>query len=363
MTPLATLLFAHLFLSPSPVDTGDLFPFSDPVTELVGFKDARGRVRFPARFHNAFTGGQVLRDVVPAIDTGTPFFLRRDGGRFGFDSAFLDGENMPYCMREGHIQFQDPTTRRMGFFDAQWHVAIPALYLFAGPFRGGYSQVIREGRQVCAHGKPRDSAVLGEHCYWSGNVILIDRTGKVVVDTFALPMDFAPDWLSARIVDAESDTSRRTWKTTDGRFLSIASTERSFQAWLEANLPRLAQQGPGKLDFFPSLQVDPRAGWKPGATRRNDDTLKEVASIDGFRKANHQKLSALFQSIPPTGSRQAKLPATVMPFEERIGAVDLCREYDARRNPVMELSWIAQGRSRTARFVRWEDSWRILDLE
>lgn len=363
MTPLATLLFAHLFLSPSPVDTGDLFPFTNPATELVGFKDARGRVRFPARFHNSYTGGQVLREVVPAIDTGAPFYLRRDGHRFGFDSVFLDGENMPSCLREGHIQFQDPTTRRMGLFDARGHVAIPALYLFAGPLRGGYSQVIREGRQVCAHGKPRDSAVLGEHCIWSGNVILIDRTGKVVVDTFALPMGFSPDWSSARIVDAEADTSRRTWKTNDGRFLSIASTERSFQAWLEANLPRLAQQGPGKSDFFPSLQFDPRADWKSRASKRTEDTLREATSLDGFLKTNRQKLSVLFRSIPPTGSRQAKLPATFIPFEERIGAVDLCREYESRRNPVMELSWAAAGRTRTIRFVRWEESWRILDLE
>ncbi|MBK8801123.1 MAG: hypothetical protein IPN71_03530 [Fibrobacteres bacterium] len=363
MTPIATLLFAHLFLSPSPVDTGDLYPFSNPVTELVGFKDARGRVRFPARFHNAFTGGQVLREVVPAIDTGAPFFLRRDGGRFGFDSAFLDGENMPYCMREGHIQFQDPATRRMGFFDARGRVGIPALYLSAGSFHGGYSRVIREGRQVCAHGKPRDSAVLGEHCYWSGNVILIDLTGKVVVDTFGLPMGFSPDWTSATIVDAEADTSRRTWKTIDGRILSIASTEHSFQAWLEANLPRLAQQGPGKPDFFPSLRFDPRMGWKAKTSKRTDDTLREVASLDGFLKTNLQELAMLFQSIPSTGSRQAKLPASFIPFEERIGAVDLCREYESRRNPVMELSWAAAGRTRTIRFVRWDDSWRILDLE
>lgn len=363
MISLTTAFLSTALASPSSRDTGDLFPFSDSVTELVGFKDARGRVKIRPRYHNSITTEQVLREVVPAIDTGAPFYLRRDGRRFGLDSVAIDMGNMPPCLREGRISFWDPATRRIGFFDPQGKVVVPAIHRSALDFLGGYSLVLPEGRQVCYNDKPRDPAKPCEYWNWQGDWNLIDQAGNVVVDTFALPMGFSPDWFSARIVDAEADTSRRTWKTRDGRFLSIPSTERSFLAWLEANLPRLKQTDPGKPDLFPSLRIDPRAGWKSRTSKRTEDTLREVASLDGFLKTNRQELSALFQSIPPTGSRQAKLPATVMPFEERIGAVDLCREYDSRRNPVMELSWAAAGRTRTIRFVRWEESWRILDLE
>lgn len=56
------------------------------------------------------------------------------------------------CESEGSILFQDSASQRYGFFDSTGHILIPARFMDAGSFHGGYAVVLPEGKRLCGDG-------------------------------------------------------------------------------------------------------------------------------------------------------------------------------------------------------------------
>lgn len=135
--------------------------------ELVGFKDAQGKVVVPPRFQVAqeFTAGGMAcgadKDGWVCIDGNGTTLLRP----FVFD-------NGPDEFSEGLARFVDG--EKIGFFDATGSKKIPARYSFARPFAGE--------RAAFCDGCTRRCEAGGEHCSMVGGKWgLLDKTGAEVV--------------------------------------------------------------------------------------------------------------------------------------------------------------------------------------
>lgn len=150
---------------PAPASTAGWKSFEDG--DLVGFKDAQGKVVLSPRFQVAqeFTPGGMAcgadKDGWVCIDgQGTPL-LRP----FIFD-------NGPDEFSEGLARFVE--AEKIGFFDQAGIKKIPARYSFALPFT--------DDRAAFCDGCTRRCEEGGEHCSMTGGKWgLIDRTGAEVV--------------------------------------------------------------------------------------------------------------------------------------------------------------------------------------
>lgn len=135
--------------------------------ELVGFKDAQGKVVLSPRFQVAqeFTPGGMAcgadKDGWVCIDgNGTPL-LR----------PFLY-DNGPDEFSEGLARFVE--AEKIGFFDESGSKKIPARYSFALPFA--------DDRAAFCDGCTRRCEEGGEHCSMTGGKWgLIDKTGAEIV--------------------------------------------------------------------------------------------------------------------------------------------------------------------------------------
>lgn len=88
-------------------------------------------------------------------------------------------------------------------------VVIPARFVNADRFRGGYAVAMEEGALLCEDGRPRRRGNPCEHPHWNGPSVLIDRSGVVVARPFVLRRNASPDWSRAKVVETEPDTTPR----------------------------------------------------------------------------------------------------------------------------------------------------------
>lgn len=163
--------------------------------ELVGFKDAQGKVVVPPRFQVAqeFSAGGMAcgadKDGWVCIDGNGTTLLRP----FLFD-------NGPDEFSEGLARFVDG--EKIGFFDAAGNKKIPARYSFARPFAGE--------RAAFCDGCTRRCEAGGEHCSMVGGKWgLLDKTGaEVVPASFDEIGEFTDGKAQARRAGAEITIDR-----------------------------------------------------------------------------------------------------------------------------------------------------------
>ncbi|ABW66596.1 WG repeat-containing protein [Desulfosudis oleivorans] len=233
---MAAILLLAGCLTPGPSrDAGPWTLFLDEQTGLYGYRDAKGEIKIPAKFIMA--GSQEFNHITAVVeqigeDGFQDYYLLKTGEKVGTGCLYL-WDNTPDCECEGKIRFRDPETDRVGFFDANGRVVIPAEYSDARPFRNNLAVVLKDAVRVCPDGTPwsADSGPC-EHWQWQrGRVLLIDPENRVVVEDF--PQTGRFDWFSLRFSEAaDPDPLRESFKATDGRYISFVNFEKEFAHWL-----------------------------------------------------------------------------------------------------------------------------------
>lgn len=346
--------------------------FEDSATGNLGYRDAAGRTTVPALLSQP-TSARVFRNVVAVFEADTSdtasrsqvHFLRRDGSAFGHDSVPLLGEFTPPCESEGTILFQDPATRRLGYFDSTGKVAIPARYMDAGGFHGGYAVVLPEGRRRCADGKAWSVRDACEHWSWEGAYQLIDRRGAVVVDSFRLPPEAVPDWLRGRRGAFEPDTARLRLRTVDGNVLSFPDHLREFRAWFAAALPRLRRKGARRDDFLPRIYVSPDREWRSAKLAKGREGSWPGTDPVKFAKADGRRFARFLAAIDRRPARMDVVEGGSFLHAAELGLQDDCGNPDPVHRPVFEVRSLAPDGLllRSLTFVRTPQGFRIAEVD
>jgi len=346
--------------------------FEDPRTGNLGYRDASGRVTVPALLSQP-TSARVFRNVVAVFEADTSdtttrsrtHFLRRDGSVFGHDSVPLLGEFTPPCESEGTILFQDAASGRLGYFDSAGKVTIPARYLDASSFRGGYASVLPEGRKLCGDGKPWSTRTACEHWSWEGAFQLIDRQGNLVVDSFSLPPEAVPDWLHGRRAASEPDSARLRLRTVDGGVLSFPDHLREFRTWFARALPRLRRGGARRDDFLPRLYVSPYRQWKSAKGASLREGSWPVTDPVKFTGADGRRFARLLASLDRRPARMDIVAVDGFLHAAELGLQDDCGNPDPVRHPSFEVrSLDPHGLLlRSLVFVRTPGGFRIAEVD
>ena len=104
--------------------------FWDDEKELIGFKDNRGNIRIDPKF-GSLTTANYFDDIIAVSEEVNGnfqlYYLTKSGKIIGQDSLWIV-DNTPDCECEGFIRFRDKKTDKVGLFNANGKITIPAEY-------------------------------------------------------------------------------------------------------------------------------------------------------------------------------------------------------------------------------------------
>jgi hypothetical protein len=205
--------------------------FYNKDTTMVGYKDKNGVVKIEPKYQTGFTSAKKFDNIIAvAEEVNTDWklsYLIKSGRLVGRDSLHIY-DNFPDCESEGFIRFRDPKTDRVGLFDRNGDIVIPAEY--------NDMTRVRNGMIVALKGATKKYYKGGEHYSWvGGKEILIDTTNKILVDSFKYTgnLNFFSLLISTQ---PGRDTIRQNFRTIDGKYFSFVDFDKEFMASLKTSL-------------------------------------------------------------------------------------------------------------------------------
>lgn len=216
------------------------YGYVDAKTELIGFKDFEGNVKVEPKFHS-FTNTGVFKNIVAVMEkkdlvNGDDFesenyYLLKNGSKVGKDSLYINDYYLD-SEKEEKIRFQDPLTQKVGFFDANGKVTIPAIYSDAHPFSNGFAKVLKDATKMCENGLPFSKDNLCEHPGWKGGETLIINSKNETVFEKANQLDFQHiNWYTLQINPKKVPVFYKTFKTITGDSYAFLDLEAEFKNW------------------------------------------------------------------------------------------------------------------------------------
>lgn len=220
-----SFLFNTLAFSQSN-DIWTAFPNKD--TTLTGFKNKNGVIKIEPKF-TGFTIARKFENIIAVTEEKNGnwknYYLTKQGKIVGRDSLYVF-DNGPDCENEGFIRFTDRKTDKMGVFNAEGKIAIPAEYSALTKVRNGMITVLKDAK------KQQD----GEHFFWQGGKeFLIDINNRVLIENFSYNDDLNFYSLE-KSKEPSKDPTRDSFLGVDGQYYSFINFDKEFKYWLENTL-------------------------------------------------------------------------------------------------------------------------------
>nr|WP_294781165.1 WG repeat-containing protein [uncultured Flavobacterium sp.] len=229
------------------------FPNKD--TTLTGFKDKNGVIKIEPKF-SGFTTARKFENIMAVTEEKENgwknYYLTKQGKIVGQDSLYVF-DNGPDCENEGFIRFTDPKTDKMGVFNAEGKIVIPAQYSALTKVINGMIIALKDAE------KEQD----GEHFFWKGGKeFLIDINNKILVENFTLNDDLN-FYSIEKSKEPSKDKTRDNFLGIDGQYYSFVNYEKEFKSWLENTLLKdLSKANLEKHSFDKITYWKEPDGWK-----------------------------------------------------------------------------------------------------
>ena len=223
--PLILFLF-FLFNSLAFAQSNDIWTaFHNKDTTLTGFKDKNGTIKIEPKF-SGFTIARKFENIIAVTEEENgkwnSYYLTKQGKIFGQDSLYVF-DNGPDCENEGFIRFTDRKTDKMGVFNAEGKIAIPAEYSALTKVRNGMITALKDAK------KQQD----GEHFFLTGGKeFLIDINNKVLIENFSYN-DKLNFYSLEKSKEPSKDPTRDSFLGVDGQYYSFINFDKEFKYWLE----------------------------------------------------------------------------------------------------------------------------------
>lgn len=203
----------------------------DNVT-LTGFNDSKGKLRIAPIF-TGFTVARKFDAIMGVMELENnrftePYYFTKKG-KIIRDSVYVSDYQFD-CESEGHIRFKDPKTGKIGMFNGNAKVVIPAVYSNLSPVHNGL---------MIAH-KGAGKIVDGGNSGWIGGTKqIIDLNNKVLIDD--LNYEGHLNLYSMQTSDTDGkEAGRHYFNGTDGKYYSFTDFNEDFKRWIVNNLAKQA---------------------------------------------------------------------------------------------------------------------------
>ncbi|KRD10849.1 hypothetical protein ASE21_03770 [Flavobacterium sp. Root901] len=219
------------------------FPNTD--TTLIGFKDKNGTIKIEPKF-TGFTIARKFENIIAVSEEENgkwkSYYLTKNGKIIGRDSLY-SFDNSPDCENEGFIRFHDPKTDKMGVFNSEGKIIIPAHYSALTKVCNGLIIALKDAKKE----------IDGEHFFWSGGKeFLIDINNKVVVENFPLTTELNFYSLE-KSKEPSKDQTRDNFLGVDGQYYSFINYDKEFKHWLKNTLLKDISKANLEKHFFDKI--------------------------------------------------------------------------------------------------------------
>lgn len=267
------------------------FPFFLENSNTMGFKDKDGKVMIEPKFFAPFSTGNFNNIYAVNEIDGDEYYLLKNGKKIGIDSVYYFDTEVTY-EREEKIRFRDKKTDRVGFFDKNGKVVIPAIYNDAGDFHNGLAKIMKNGVRKCwreDNGKQPEYPNC-EHWSWEGKTIMINTNNQelfeIPKENFTNSIDYNDVYKNFKLNENVDSDIYTSYKGNDGNIYSFYSPEKNFKKWFETKfLPDFKTNGRIIEKYFNNsieLQIK--------------DNLVIIDKKDFLTKGLNQKISKLFDN-------------------------------------------------------------------
>jgi hypothetical protein len=208
------------------------FAFWNKDSTLLGFKDKIGKIKIAPSF-SEFTTAKKFENIIGISKREhgkiESYYLTKKGRIVGRDCLYIF-DNGSDCESEGFIRFRDNITHKVGMFNSNGGIAIPADYDNLMP--------VRNGMIMAAKGGHWDASQLSEHNQypWTGSKeMLIDIHNKVLIANFRYNENIN---FFSLIISKQPNKSliRQNFKAVNGKYYSFISFDKEFKTWLRDSL-------------------------------------------------------------------------------------------------------------------------------
>ena len=223
---ISILIFTNFKIGAQSQDTWNAFWNKD--TTLIGFKDKNGIVRIEPKF-KGFTSAAKFENIMAVTEeineNWNSYYLTKSGRIVGIDSLHMF-DNGTDCESEGFIRFRVPKTDKVGMFNKNGDITIPADY--------NDLTKVKNGMVIALKGAEKKR--WGENFSWKGGKqMLIDTNNNILIDNFEYAENL--NFFSVLISSSQSkDTIRKNFKGINGNFYSFLDFDKEFLSWLKTSL-------------------------------------------------------------------------------------------------------------------------------
>ena len=282
---LLPLLFTLTLFKAYGQSDSDWVMFIDKSTNLIGYKNLRGEVKIEPKF-TYLTQQNIFRNIMPVFEKATEqgdstlqYYLLKDGRKIGRDSLYL-GEYYLDCENENKIRFRDPVSNRVGYFNTDGRVLIPAMYNDATPFYNGLAIVIRDGKKMCRDGSEFSKENPCEHWSWLGNYLLINDKNEVLLDSLD-PDGFRDiDFYSMQKNLGTIPSDYVEFTSSDRTKYSFRNFNKEFRTWFNHDFLPHRNSGDFINYFFPEITIPKAGDFK--SIELSDEKYRDYAwTVDG----------------------------------------------------------------------------------
>lgn len=267
--------------------------FWDKDTTHIGFKDLEGRIKIEPKFMG-MTSAKKFDDIVVVTEEikdnkWKSYYLTKTGKIAGIDSLYVF-DNSPDCENEGFIRFRDPKTDKMGVFNHDGKIVIPAEYSDLTKVRNGMITALK-GAEKVTH--PGDDG----HFSWAGGKeYLIDTNNNILIENFSYNDEL--NFYSLEKSDKPNkNPNRENFIGVNGQYYSFINFDKEFKYWIKNNLlPNLSKANLEKHSFEKITYWKEPNGWisesKTKFIQKNYNLLKlklqqlNAAKTDYFISSN-----------------------------------------------------------------------------
>ena len=196
------------------------FSFEDKQKEIVGYKDANGKVMITPQFKNYRVYQRKFDDIL-LVDS---YYLLKAGRKFGEGKAYYTSEGMGACESEGYILFREGTyfDGLVGVFDKNANIAIPAEYNYLSNVHSNLLYGKRGAKSVKVDSEHR--------MFKGGTVYLLNTKNELLIK------DFKPnvmlDYRSMKISkEPNTDKMRDNFLGINAKYYSFVNYKKEFNNW------------------------------------------------------------------------------------------------------------------------------------
>jgi len=235
MKKISLLLLIGFVYSAAAAQTGTWTAFYNADSTLTGYKDQSGMVKIAPKFSglgSAYRFDHIIAVTEESNGKWQSYYLTKTGKIAGRDSLFFF-DNTQDCESEGFIRFHDRNTDRMGLFNRNGDIVIPAGYNALTRVMNGMLVVLKDAEKK--YWDTTGHSGCNHYSWVDGKEMLIDTLGNVLVEDFK-PGNNLNFFSVKKLSQPDADTTRTNFRAKAGGYLSFTDFEKEFRTWLRSEL-------------------------------------------------------------------------------------------------------------------------------